>query len=176
MNDSTSQGRFLPYLSLGLLLLFGSVNCSDQKTSINPVAGVITPEYFRFRETVPDDKRAVGGGWRAVCIQAVIIHGDSEAKTLCKFEVGTPLRTREQGEIPLEAAQFAAASMANRAARDVLSTAHPGDMFAVLCNRFKRTYEFMLREKYDGARVKECDTAGIETVTFGVPPAQVPVP
>jgi transcriptional regulator with GAF, ATPase, and Fis domain len=37
----------------------------------NLVDGVITPEYFRFRETVPDnDQQEPGGGWRAVCIHA----------------------------------------------------------------------------------------------------------
>jgi hypothetical protein len=93
-----------------------------------------------------------------------------------KFEVGIPLRTKGQGEIPLEAAQFAAAAMANRAAREVLSQAHPGEMHAVLCDRFKKTYELMLREKYAGSRVRECRTEGIETVPFGIRLGEEPAP
>lgn len=131
--------------------------------------GVITPEYFRFREIVPDDDQQLpAGGWRAVCIHALLRHGDSEAKTVCKFEVGLPLRTKENREIPLGEAQLAAASMANRAVRDVLSRTHPGEMLAILCKDFKTTYQAMLRAKYAGALVRECMAAGIETVPFGI--------
>jgi hypothetical protein len=162
---------------LNLLCTYGGVGCAKGQPGANPVDGVITPEYFRFRETVPDDDREVDSGrWRAVCIHAQIKHGNSDAKTVCKFEVGVPLRTKAQGEILLEEAQFAAASMANRAARDVLSQAHPGEMHAVLCDRFKKTYEMMLREKYAGSRVRECRTAGIETVPFDISLGEKPAP
>ena len=162
---------------LALGLVCGGMGCARGQPGRNSVVGVITPEYFRFRETVPDDEpQEPGGGWRAVCIHALIKQGDSDAKTVCKFEVGVPLRTRQQGEISLEDAQFAAASMANRAAREVLSQAHPGEMFAVLCTRFKMTYQLMLRAKYAGALVTECDIEGIETVPFGIELSKEPVP
>lgn len=168
-----------PYVALILSLLnvCGGTNCAKGTSGPNPVDGVITPEYFRFRETVPDnDRQEPGGGWRAVCIHAQIKHGNSDAKTLCKFEVGMPLRTEEDGEIPLEEAQFAAAAMANRAARDVLSRAHPGEMYIVLCQDFIRTYDAMLRAKYKGSRVRACHTEGIETVRFGFKVGEEPVP
>jgi hypothetical protein len=162
-------------LTLSLLCLCSGMSCARSQQERNPVVGVITPEYFRFRDVVRDDDRsAPSGGWRAVCIHAQIKHGDSEAKTICKFEVGVPIRTREDGEIPLEAAHFAAASMANRAAREVLATAHPGEMFAVLCKRFKEVYEPMLRTKIPPAKVTDCTTEGVETVPFGITPDSAP--
>ncbi|WP_157232398.1 hypothetical protein [Hyalangium minutum] len=86
---------------------------------------------------------------------------------MCKFEVGLPVRSL-QGEILLEEAQAAAADMANRAAFRVLSEAHPGDMLAELCGRFKVTYELLLQERFKGSRIGECRSLGIETVPFGV--------
>jgi len=159
-----------------LLLSLGwacwGLNCargSSGANGPNPVIGVITPEYFRFQQTVADDDRQLpGGGWRAVCIHAQLKQGTSGAKTVCQFEVGLPLRTAKQGEIPLEEAQFAAAAMANRAVRDVLSRAHPGEMLATLCEDFKKTYKAMLNAKYIGARVGKCESAGVETVPFGI--------
>lgn len=157
--------------------MFLGLSCTRGQAGPNPVIGVITPEYFRFREIVQDDDpEQDGGGWRAVCIHAQIKQGTSGAKTVCKFEVGLPIRTREQGEIPLEEAQFAAASMANRAVRDVLSRAHAGEMLAVLCDDFKATYQAMLSAKYAGARVRACRTAGIETVPFGIKLGEEPAP
>ncbi|WP_224367276.1 hypothetical protein [Hyalangium versicolor] len=103
-----------------------------------------------------------------MCILAQIKHGNSGAKTACEFEVGVPLRTRKEGEISLEVAQFAAASMANRAAREVMADAQPGEMLAVLCKRFKVIYQEMLRAKITGARVRQCEEPGIETVPFGI--------
>jgi hypothetical protein len=49
-------------------------------------------------------------------------------------------------------------------------------MLAVLCTRFKTTYELMLRAKYAGSRVRECKTPGIETVTFGIKLGENPAP
>jgi hypothetical protein len=153
------------------------MSCTKGGPGPNPVDGVIYPEHFRFREIVPDnDRQVISGGWRAVCIHAQIKHGNSDAKTLCKFEVGIPFRTEREGEIPLEAAQFAAAAMANRAARDVLSRAHPGEMYIVLCQDFIRTYDAMLRAKYAGSRVSTCYSKGIETVPFGYTVGKDPVP
>jgi hypothetical protein len=111
-----------------------------------------------------------------VCIHAQLTQGDSGATTVCKFEVGIPIRTSLQGDILLEEAQDAAADMANRAAFRVLSEAHPGDMLAELCGRFKVTYEFMLREKLKGSRIGECRSLGIETVLFGVTIDPAPKP
>ncbi len=65
-------------------------------------------------------------------------------------------------------AQFASASMANRAVRDVLSRARPGEMMAVLCNHFKEIYRLMLKAKIPGANVGECTTKGTEIVLFGI--------
>jgi hypothetical protein len=141
------------------------------------VTGRITPEHFQFTTTVkPPRQQDQEGGWRAVCIHAQITMGDSGATTVCKFEVGVPIRTIPQGEIHLDDAQAAAADMANRAAFRVLSEAHPGDMLAELCLRFKVTYEFMLREKLKGSRVGECRSPGIKTIPFGIviDPAVVP--
>jgi hypothetical protein len=86
------------------------------------------------------------------------------------------MRTRDNGEIPLGEAQLAAASMANRAVRDVLSRSHPGEMLAVLCKDFKATYQAMLRAKYTAALVSECRAAGIETVPFGIKLGEEPTP
>jgi len=67
-------------LSLSLLCVGWGMNCTRGQSGRNPVVGVITPEYFRFRETVPDDdEQEPGGGWRAVRIHALIKHGDSGA-------------------------------------------------------------------------------------------------
>jgi hypothetical protein len=159
------------------LFACGGLSCANGGSGSNPVAGVITPEYFRFRDIVPDDDAdAPSGGWRAVCIHAQIKHGDSGAKTVCRFEVGVPLRTQSEGKIPLEEAQFAAASMANRAARSVLSNAHPGEMFAVLCTRFKDAYQPMLRTQIHGALVGDCNTKGVEVVLFGITADPEPAP
>jgi len=162
-------------LSLGWVGV--GVSCARGQSGPNPVIGVITPEYFRFRQTVADDEpREPGGGWRAVCIHAQLKHGTSGAKTVCKFEVGLPLRTAKQGAIPVEEAQFAAAAMANRAVRDVLARAHPGEMLAALCEDFKKTYAAMLNAKYMGAKVGECRSAGTETVPFGIKLGEEPEP
>jgi len=154
---------------LTLVLAVGLSGCSHGQPPLNSVDGYIGPEYFRFREIVKAPRNAdKPGGWRAVCIHAQINSGDSGATTVCKFEVGVPIRPKDQGEIRLEEAQFAAAAMANRAARDVLGSAHPGTMLAELCNRFKQTYELMLNTKFSGAKVGACMTEGTETVLFGV--------
>jgi hypothetical protein len=160
-------------ISLAVLLSSsGWISCVHDQPSRNHVIGFITPEYFQFKNVVapPDaDETERKGGWRAVCIHAQLNQGDSGAKTICKFEVGVPIRNRTSDEeIPLEEAQEAAADMANRAARDVLARAHAGEMLAVLCLQFKQVYRFMLREKIDGSRVGECVTRGIETVPFGI--------
>jgi hypothetical protein len=97
-------------------------------------------------------------------------------KTLVAGGVPSASMPKSSTAIRIEEAQFAAASMANRAAREVLSHAHPGEMHAVLCDRFKKTYELMLGEKYAGSRVRECRTAGIETVPFGIKLGEEPAP
>ncbi len=159
---------FIPGL-LTLVVVIGLLGCTHGQPPFNPVDGYITPEYFRFREIVGAPRSAdKPGGWRAVCIHAQIRHGNSGATTVCKFEVGVPIRTKDQGEIRLEDAQLFAAAMANRAAREVLGQADPGAMHAELCNRFKQTYELMLNTKFSGAKVGACMTEGTVTVPFGV--------
>ncbi len=158
-----------PQVLLGLTLALLWAGCSHGPPPINPVTGRITPKHFRFTTTVkPPRKQEEPGGWRAVCIHAQVSQGDSGATTVCKFEVGVPIRTSIQGEVSLEDAREASADMANRAAFQVLSTAHPGSMLSELCSRFKETYELMLKEKLKGSRVGECRSLGIETVPFGV--------
>jgi hypothetical protein len=168
-------------MTWALLLVGWGVACAHEQPPLNPVVGVITPEYFRFRDIVaPPDDPDDTGGWRAVCIHAQINQGNSRAKTICKFEVGVPIRARDHEEspkeIPATEAQFASASMANRAVRDVLSKAHPGEMMAVLCNRFKEIYRLMLKAKIPAANVGECTTKGTEVVLFGITAEPEPTP
>ncbi len=135
----------------------------------NTVAGHITPEHFRFTTVVAVDSRTLPDGWRAVCISARITEGDSGATDICKFEVGLPMRTGQQGDISLSEAQWLSAEMANQAAQSILAEARPGEMIAVHCIQFKRRYERLLKEEIAGARVSECRTPAIETVPFDIP-------
>ena len=83
----------------------------------NTVTGRINPEHFEFTPIVKKSgPRGEPAGWWAVCIHALVTQGDSDAKSVCKFEVGMPQRNEEQGDISLEDAQDGAAEMANRAA------------------------------------------------------------
>ncbi len=141
----------------------GPLGCTDR----NSVVGRITPEHFWFKTTV-EKSDAQPGGWRAVCIHARLTEGDSGATTVCKFEVGLPLRNG-QSEIPLWVARRDAAEMANRAAYKVLSNAPRGEMMFTLCNEFKTLYDLMLREKHPGALVGACVSQDIETVPFDIP-------
>jgi hypothetical protein len=134
----------------------------------NPITGSITPEHFEFT-TVVKPRREDPYGWRAVCIHARISHADSGATSVCKFEVGLPIYNQQQHEVPLEVARFVAADAANRASYTVLSEAHPGEMMAVLCSRFKTLYQELLKDEVKGARVGDCSTRGIKTVHFGLP-------
>ncbi len=161
---SSRAPRPLALLALMLLSLAGASGCAS---GLNRVTGnLITPEHFRFKDDVPEDGQEPSG-WRAVCIHALIKQGDSGAWDVCKFEVGMPLRDSE-GRIPLRMAQEVAAAQANRAAWFILSTAHPGEMLAVLCNDYKRLYEKRLREMIPGSRVGVC-RKGVEVVHFDVP-------
>ncbi|MFP2909605.1 hypothetical protein ACLESD_32085 [Pyxidicoccus sp. 3LFB2] len=139
----------------------------------NTVTGHITELHFKFK-TVTAVSRKAPSGWRAVCIHARMTQGDSGATTVCKFEVGLPVRNQEQGDISLERAQQMAATLANQSAHTVLSRAHPGEMLAVLCLDFKEEYERALGEQIHGSRVSDCVTKGIETVHFDIAPEAVP--
>jgi hypothetical protein len=83
---------------VGLLTLGGggSTGCASGG---NTVTGRITPEHFEFTRVVKDEPGEPGGWW-AVCIHGLITQGDSDAKTVCKFEVGMPARSG-QGAISL---------------------------------------------------------------------------
>ncbi|HEX5754441.1 MAG TPA: hypothetical protein VFZ09_50120 [Archangium sp.] len=153
------------WLLVGLVLweANGQTGCTDR----NSVVGRITPEHFWFKTTV-ERSDAQPGGWQAVCIHARITEGDSGATTVCKFEVGLPLRNGQR-EIPLWVARRDAAEMANRAAYKVLSNAPRGEMMFTLCSNFKTLYDLMLREKHPGALVGACVSEGIETVLFDIP-------
>lgn len=163
-----SRSRRACLLGLAVALWVSTVlsGCSHER---NAVDGRITPAHFRFKTVVAVDSKRQPDGWRAVCIQARITEGDSGATDVCKFEVGLPIRNGAQGDIPLEVTQWSSADTANRAAHTVLQEAQPGEMIAVLCIRFKREYERLLKEEISGARVSECRTEGIETVHFDIP-------
>lgn len=163
LNLRARLGRF----AAGLLVAGILGGCAH---GANTVTGRITPEHFKFK-TVTAVSRKEPSGWRAVCIHARITQGDSGATTVCKFEVGLPVRNKQQGDIPLEYAQRISAYRANRAAYTVLSQAHPGEMLAVLCLDFKEEYERVLGVQIEGARVSECVTQGVETVYFDLPSA-----
>ena len=139
-------------------------------TGRNTVTGRITPAHFEFTKVVetsgPEDEP---GGWWSVCIHARITMGDSGAITICKFEVGVPVRNGPQGEISLEFARAAAASMANRAMYKVLSEAHPSEMLGIHCRNFTKLYLLMLDEKVKGSRVRQCMMQGVKTVHFDEP-------
>ncbi len=102
----------------------------------NTVAGRITPEHFRFKTVVAVDSRTLPDGWRAVCISARITEGASGATDICKFKVGLPMRTGQQGDISLNEARWLSAEMANQAAKMILAEAQPGEMIAVHCIQF----------------------------------------
>lgn len=152
---------------LVMLLGLGLTGCVNGR---NTVTGRIQPEHFEFtavvEKPVPADEP---GGWWAVCIHALITEGDSEARSVCKFEVGMPQRSGRQGDISLPMAQEAAADMANRAAYKVLSEAPRGTMMGEHCINFKKLYKLMLSEKIHGADVSACTTRGVKTVHFNVP-------
>jgi hypothetical protein len=156
----------LPFLLLAVMA--GPLGCAR---GLNTVTGRITPSHFRFKTVVEVSKRnrLQPDGWRAVCIHARITEGDSGATDICKFEVGLPLRNRDQGDISLEMAQRTAARTANRSAHRVLSEARQGEVIAVLCLLFKERYAKMLKEEISGSRVSQCETEGIETVYFDIP-------
>jgi hypothetical protein len=146
------------------VLLAGLTGCA---TGRNTVTGSITPGHFEFEQVVrKKGRKTEAGGWWAVCIHARITEGDSGATSICKFEVGMPAHNEAQGEISLEKAQEAAATMANRAMYKVLSEANPGTMLGTLCAPFKTLYRLMLREKIYGAEVSECVSKGAKTVHF----------
>jgi hypothetical protein len=158
----------LGWCILSVLLFVGHLGCAR---GLNTVTGQITSSHYRFKTVVEISKRnrLHPDGWRAVCIHARITEGDSGATDVCKFEVGLPLRNEDQGDVPLELAQLESARTANRAAHQVLSEAHEGEMIAVLCLQFKARYERMLQDEIAGARVSQCETEGIETVYFDIP-------
>ncbi|XXF80861.1 hypothetical protein P2318_14200 [Myxococcaceae bacterium GXIMD 01537] len=157
----------------GALVLSGCTTPGAPGGGTNIVRGALTPAHFRFTTVTPLESQQEPGGWRAVCIHAVMNNANTGDTTLCKFEVGVPLRTHLQGEVLLVAAQRACAEQANTAARHVLSMAGPGAPTAVLCKQFKVEYEALLKRVLAGARVSDCRLAGIETVLFNVPPLDV---
>jgi hypothetical protein len=152
------------------VLLWGVGGLTGCATGRNTVTGRITPAYFEFTQTVKKSgPKNEPGGWRAVCIHARITMGDSGATYVCKFEVGTPLRNRDQGEISLQDAQDAAAAMANRAMYKILSEADQGEMLFTHCNNFKTLYNLMLKEKLHGAEVGACMSKDVKTIHFNEP-------
>ncbi|REG30865.1 hypothetical protein ATI61_106335 [Archangium gephyra] len=162
--------RCPPLVVLVVVLLWGGGGLTGCATGRNTVTGRITPAYFEFTKVVeksgPEDEP---GGWWAVCIHARITMGDSGATSVCKFEVGLPVRNDAQGEISLADAQEAAANMANRAMYKILSEAHPSEMLGTHCRNFKELYVLMLDEKIKGARVRQCMMQGVKTVHFNEP-------
>jgi hypothetical protein len=152
------------------VLLWGAGGLTGCVTGRNTVTGEITPAHFEFTQTVkksgPNNEP---GGWRAVCIHARITMGDSGATYVCKFEVGTPLRNGDQGEISLLYAQHAAAAMANRAMYKILSEADQGEMLFTHCKDFKTLYNLMLKEKIYGSEVSACISEDVKIIHFNEP-------
>lgn len=151
-----------------LLMLAGIGGTTSCAHHPNIVTGRITPEHFQFK-TVVKLRGSQPGGWQAVCIHARMRNGTTKETSLCRFEVGLPMKTQENGLIDYYEAQQASADLANLSAHAVLSQAKPGDMTFTLCSQFKVVYEQMLNSRFKGARVGECKTAGIKTVVFDVP-------
>lgn len=169
MTSRTATQRLGPWALVAALLtgVLGQSGCTHGR---GLVIGRITPDHFRFKTVVAVDADEMQpDGWRAVCIHARITEGDSGATDVCKFEVGVPIRNTQQREVPLEAAQQVATYLANTAAQDILSKAQRGEMIAILCLRFKKQYENLLREHIAGDRVSDCRTRGLEPVYFDIP-------
>jgi len=152
------------------VVLWGTGGLTGCAMGRNTVTGRITPAYFEFTQIVKKSgPKSEAGGWRAVCIHARITMGDSGATYVCKFEVGMPLRNGRQGEISLQDAQDAAATMANRAMYKILSEADQGEMLFTHCNNFKALYSLMLKEKIHGAEVGACMSKDVKTIHFNEP-------
>jgi hypothetical protein len=132
----------------------------------NTVLGHITPSYFRFEPTNPVSPDGTPG-WRAVCIHAVTRNGNTGDTTLCQFEVGLPLRDPRDGERLLEERRICA-RLANHAAYAVMKDARPDELTAVVCNRFKRAYQDLLRQQIPQATVGACVSKGLSPVIFNV--------
>lgn len=168
-----SSYRTLALVALVLLGPGGLLGCAGAGAGgagPNIVTGLITPAHFRFKTVNALGARKDPAGWRAVCINAVMNNRNTGNTTMCKFEVGVPLRNREQGDVPLADAQNTCAEKANEAARLVMRNAPPGALTARVCQQFKEEYEVLLGEAIAGARVSECRIPGLETVVFDVTP------
>jgi hypothetical protein len=157
------------WVRLAVVLLCGA----GQWGCANSTHGYITPERFDFK-TVVELPPGNSGGWRAVCIEARFTHGNTGDYSICRFEVGTPLRNRQQGVISLDRARAEAAIQANNAAHAVMAAAQPGDLTGPLCLQFKSVYNELLRQKIKGARVGACETHGVEVVIFDVAVGRLP--
>ncbi|QRK10987.1 hypothetical protein JQX13_13495 [Archangium violaceum] len=159
MVDSLGQ-RYPHWVMLARVMLLGIGGLAGCTAGRNTVTGQISPAHFEFTKVVeksgPENEP---GGWWAVCIHARITMGDSGATSICKFEVGMPVRNESEGEISLRDAQEAAAAMANRAMFKILSEADPTVMHVIHCNNFKALYNLMLKEKI-GSSVAEVGATG----------------
>lgn len=147
-----------------MLCLVGQIGCV--RGGPNVVTGGITPAHFRFKTVVPENTAGQPDGWQAVCIRGDINNANTGDRFVCEFEVGLPLRNRQQGSISLEYAQQVSARNANDTAYALLATASPGAMSAMLCIDFRKGYEQKLKREISGARVRACMQEGIETVEF----------
>lgn len=98
-------------LALAALVLLGSgglLGCAGAGAGgagPNIVLGTITPAHFQFKEVSSREPEDDPSGWRAVCIHAVMKNRNTGDTTLCKFEVGVPIRSGREGEISLRWAQ-----------------------------------------------------------------------
>ena len=155
---------------LSLSGMLGCVGAGGGPAGPNIVLGTITPAHFRFKEASSREPGNDPSGWRAVCIHAVMKNQNTDDTTLCKFEVGVPIRSGREGEISLEWAQARCARWANAAAHQVMKQAPPGAMTAVLCIQFRNAYQDLLRTDIQMALVTECRTKGLKPVTFDLFP------
>ena len=138
---------FLRGLPLWLLLLSG---CAT-------VEGSLKPEHFQFVNQV--SKRGKGaGGWRVACVHVGIRKSATRELFLCKFGVEVPVENEEQGFIPVERAQGAAAKCANLAAQNVLRLTTKETPLGIACEVFKTEYDLILNQTVKGSHVtRRCD-------------------
>lgn len=173
------MGRTRRTVYLRLAGLLFTANCATSGpggTGPNAVTGLITPDLFKFKTINRTGRGKQPGGWRAVCIHAFITHGNTGASTLCDFEVSVPGRTGKEGDIDVEDARQFAANRANQAAYEILSQAQPGEMLAVLCYRFRRRYQELLKQDVGPALVSSCLSEGLTPIIFNLPATPLPSP
>ena len=125
------------------------------------IVGSIPPSQFHFKNVVRQDSPKESGGWKAA--QVIITLGDRYGVAACQVEVGVP-EVNVRGEVTDQAAQLAAASAADRAARVVLRMGP--SLSATRCQRFLDEMLRFLRDAIPGATVTRFMTDGLEVTEW----------